>query len=253
MLYADTITQEQHMKDYLQDLVTHTYDLGNIDLIKITGTEKETLINALAEDKSVVIEGKFSSPSEDFVGTFGMPNLNRLKILLNLLEYREGAKLSLTHHKDTNEPTGIEFENSIGDFHNNYRFMSREVVDNKLKVPKFKGVTWHVEFEPSMAAIQRLKMQSQAHSDETCFQAKTENGNLVFYFGDHSTHTGNFVFHPNVKGDLVKAWAWPIKKIISILDLTGDKTFRISNDGAAMITVSTGLSTYDYILPAQTL
>jgi hypothetical protein len=40
--------------------------------------------------------------------------------------------------------------------------------------------------------------------------------------------------------------------VISILDLSGDKTFRISDDGAAQITVDSGLAVYNYILPAQT-
>jgi hypothetical protein len=74
---------------------------------------------------------------------------------------------------------------------------------------------------------------------------------LKFFFGDHSTHAGNFVFHPGVTGTLKRAWSWPIKTVIGILDLTGDKTFRISDDGAAQITVDSGLAVYNYILPAQ--
>jgi hypothetical protein len=35
------------------------------------------------------------------------------------------------------------------------------------------------------------------------------------------------------------------------MDLTGDKVVKISDDGAAMITVDSGLATYNYILPAQ--
>lgn len=240
------------MKDYLHDIVAHTYDLGNIDLIKITGTSNDTDINAVAEDRSVVIEGKFIKPSKEFEGTFGMPNLNKLKVLLNLQEYREGAKLALTHHKDSGEPTGIDFENASGDFQNNYRFMTREIVENKLKVPKFKGVTWNLEFAPSVASIQRLKMQAQANSDEVTFDTKVESGNLVLYFGDHSTHAGNFVFVHGVTGNLTHAWSWPIKMIIAILDLQGDKIFKISDEGAAMITVDTGLAVYNYIIPAQT-
>lgn len=239
------------MKDYLRDIVSHTYDLGNIDLIKITGTDKETVVNAMTDDKSVIIEGRFVKPSSDFKGTFGMPSLNRLKILLNLQEYREGAKLSLTFKDDV--ASGIAFENATGDFKNAYRFMSQEVVEKQLRVPRFKGVTWHVEFEPSVVSIQRLKMQSQAHSDETVFQIKADSGNLVFNFGDHSTHTGSFVFQQGITGGLTKGWSWPIKRFISILDLNGDKTIRISNDGAAMITVNTGLAVYDYILPAQNI
>jgi hypothetical protein len=238
------------MRDHLLDLVEHTFDLGCIDLVKITGTAKETLIAGLAEDRSVVVEGRFLAPVPEFIGTFGMPNLSKLRILLGLNEYQENAKLTITR-KDTGAPDGINFENAAGDFKNNYRFMASEIVNEKLKTVKFKGVNWHIEFTPTVAAIQRLKMQAQANAEELNFTAKTDGGDLKFTFGDHSTHSGNFVFHPGVSGTLKRAWAWPIKTVISILDLTGDKTFRISDDGAAMITVDSGLAVYNYILPAQ--
>jgi hypothetical protein len=238
------------MRDHLLDLVEHTHDLGVIDLVKITGDDKTTVISGLAEDRSVVVEGAFAGPHADFMGTFGMPNLSKLKILLNLQEYRENAQLSLTK-KDTGVADGINFENATGDFKNNYRFMAAEIVNEKLKTVKFKGVNWHIEFTPTVAAIQRLKMQAQANAEEVNFTAKTDNGDLKFSFGDHSTHSGNFVFHAGVSGTLKRAWSWPIKTVISILDLTGDKTFRISDDGAAQITVDSGLAVYNYILPAQ--
>ena len=238
------------MRDHLLDLVEHTFKLGCIDLVKITGDTNETVIAGIAEDRSVVLEGKFGAPVADFVGNFGMPNLSKLNILLNIQEYRENAKLSITR-KDTGAPDGINFENATGDFKNNYRFMASEIVNEKLKTVKFKGVNWHIEFEPTVAAIQRLKMQASANAEELTFQAKTDNGDLKFFFGDHSTHAGNFVFQPGVQGTLKRSWAWPIKTVISILDLTGDKTFKISDDGAAMITVDSGLAVYNYILPAQ--
>ena len=238
------------MRDHLLDLVEHTHDLGVIDLVKITGDDKTTVISGLAEDRNVVVEGTFAQPHADFMGTFGMPNLSKLKILLNLQEYRENAQLSLTR-KDTGVADGINFVNATGDFKNNYRFMAAEIVNEKLKTVKFKGVNWHIEFTPTVAAIQRLKMQAQANAEEVNFTAKTDNGDLKFSFGDHSTHSGNFVFHAGVTGTLKRTWSWPIKTVISILDLTGDKTFRISDDGAAQITVDSGLAVYNYILPAQ--
>jgi hypothetical protein len=238
------------MKDCLKDLVEHTFDLGCIDLIKITGTDAETEISALAEDLSVVVQGKFHNPVADFVGTFGMPNLGKLKTLLNLQEYREDAKLSITRRAG-GEPDGINFENKVGDFKNNYRFMAEGIVNEKLKTAKFRGATWHIEFEPTNAAVQRLKWQMSANTEEPNFQAKTENGDLKFFFGDHSTHAGNFVFQPGVTGQLKRSWSWPAKQFASIMDLTGDKIVRISDDGAAQITVDSGLAVYNYILPAQ--
>jgi len=238
------------MKDHLLDLVEHTHKLGCIDLVKITGDDKSTDIFGIAEDRSVIVEGKYANPVPEFIGLFGMPNLSKLNILLNLPEYKEGAELSVTK-KDTGALDGINFKNAAGDFKNNYRFMASEIVTEKAKTVKFKGVKWHVEFEPTVAAIQRLKMQASANSEELNFQAKTENGDLKFVFGDHSTHSGNFVFHPGVAGTLKRAWSWPIKTVISILDLTGDKVMRISDDGAAQITVDSGLAVYTYIIPAQ--
>lgn len=238
------------MKDYLLDLVEHTHDLGFIDLIKITGDASKTGIVAIADDLSVVVEGEFRNPVPEFIGTFGMPNLNKLKILLNLQEYREDAKLDISRNA-AGEADGISFENKVGDFRNNYRFMPSHVVTDKLKTPKFKGVNWHIEFEPQAASILRLKMQAQANAEEPNFQAKTENGDLKFFFGDHSTHAGNFVFHHDVGGTLKRAWSWPASQFMAILSLTGDKTVRISDDGAAKITVDSGLAVYNYILPAQ--
>lgn len=238
------------MRDHLLDLVSHTLDLGCIDLVKITGTDGATNISGVAEDRSVVIDGEFANPVPEFIGTFGMPNLSKLKILLNLQEYKEGAKLSITN-KSPGAPDGLNFENASGDFKNNYRFMADSIINEKLKTLKFKTPHWHIEFEPSVAAIQRLRMQAQANAEEETFQAKTDGNDLKFYFGDHSTHAGNFVFQPGVTGQLKRSWAWPVSTVISILSLTGDKTFRISDDGAAMITVNSGIATYNYILPAQ--
>ena len=241
------------MRDYLLDIVQHTHGLGIIDLVKITGTSSETVIDAIAEDRTVIVQARFKNPVPEFVGTFGMPNLAKLNTILNIQEYKEDAQISVTNQDYNGEstPSGVHFENKAGDFKNDYRFMLANVVTDKLKAVKFKGVKWGVEIEPSVAAIQRLRFQAQANSEETTFIAKVENGNLVFYFGDHSSHAGNFVFAHDVAGSLNKAWSWPVSAVISILSLAGDKMIRFSDEGAAQITVDSGLAVYNYILPAQ--
>lgn len=241
------------MRDYLLDIVSHTHSLGVIDLLKITGTDSETVINAVSEERVAILEAKFHNPIPEFIGVFGMPNLGKLNTILNIPEYKEDATVNIiTNTKDNvTVPAGIHFENKDGDFKNDYRFMSAEVVNDKLKTVKFRGVNWGVEIEPSVAAIQRLKFQASANSEETSFIAKVENQNLVFYFGDHSSHAGNFVFAHNVAGSLSKQWHWPVSVVINILGLPGDKVIRFSDDGAAQITVDSGLALYNYILPAQ--
>jgi len=239
--------------DYLKDITQHTFGLGIIDLVKVTGTKEETAIYAMADDRSVIVQAKTNNPVPEFVGQFGMPNLGKLNTILGIPEYKENSKITVST-KDiagVSVPTGLHFENKTGDFKNDYRYMSAELINEQLKATKFKGVKWNVEFEPTMANIQRLKFMASANSEETTFIAKTEGGALKFYFGDHSSHAGNFVFAEGITGTLTKGFSWPISVVQSILSLPGDKKFRISDEGAAEITVNSGLATYQYILPAQ--
>jgi len=199
------------------------------------------------------VQAKTNVPVLEFVGQFGMPNLDKLNIILNIPEYKDSANISVIKQEKNGVSllAGVKFENKTSDFKNEYRFMAAELVNDQLKSVKFKGVVWNVEFVPTAQNIMRLKFMASANSEENTFVAKTENGALKFYFGDHSSHAGDFVFADNVVGNLTKGFNWPIAVVQSILALPGDKVFRFSDEGASQITVDSGLATYKYILPAQ--
>ena len=207
------------MKDYLQDLIQHTYGIGVIDLVKVAGTDKETQITALAEDKSVVVMGTFKTPIADFIGTFGMPNLSKLKTILGFDDvYDDKAVISVSrgNKEDPNAPAYIHFQTANNDFVNEYRLMHKTVVEEKVKTPTFREPTWNVEFEPTVAGITRLKKQATANSEEQHFTTSTVKGDLKINFGDPTTHNGNFVFHSGVTGTLNKQWSWPVKVILDL-------------------------------------
>lgn len=241
------------IKDILTDIVTHTHSLGFLPLVKITGENAKTIIESMAEDRSVIVTAATHTPVSEFQGTFGLPNLEKLNLHLKNPEYKENAEITVTsaERNGENVPTGLHFVNSTKDFQNDYRFMNSDIINEKLKSVKFKGASWDVEFQPSLGAIQRLKLQSAAHTEETVFQVRTEDGNLVFFFGDASTHAGSFVFQADVKGKLKHTWSWPVAQVQSILNLDGEITMKISDAGAMQITVDSGVAVYDYILPAQ--
>jgi hypothetical protein len=241
------------MKDILQDIVAHTHSLGFLPTVKITGEDVVTTLESMAEDRSVILNAKTHESVDEFTGTFGMPNLDKLALHLKNPEYKENAKINVikSQRNGVEIPTSLHFENAAGDFVNDYRFMSTEVINEKLKSVKFKGNGWDIEFEPSMSAITRLKLQAAAHTEETVFQVKVEDGNLVFFFGDASTHAGSFVFQHDISGKLKHTWSWPITQVISILGLGGTATMRITDQGAMQITVDSGIAEYNYILPAQ--
>ena len=240
------------MKDILQDIVAHTHSLGFLSLVKVSNDEG-TAIDSMAEDRSVILSAETHAPVAEFTGTFGMPNLDKLALHLKNPEYQKDAKIDVVQAERNGEtiPTHIHFENTAGDFENDYRFMNKAIIEEQLKTVKFKGASWAVTFKPSIASIARMKLMSAAHTEEPTFNVMTKNDNLVFSFGDASTHAGEFVFQHSVEGTLAHTWSWPVAQVQAILGLDGDATMSISDQGAMMISVDSGMVKYDYILPAQ--
>ena len=238
------------MKDILQDIVAHTHSLGFLSIVKVSG-ENETTIDSMADDRSVILGARTNHKIAE--GVFGMPNLEKLALHLKNPEYQKDAKIDVVSAERNGEvvPTHIHFENAAGDFQNDYRFMNKAIIEEKLKTVKFKGASWNVSFSPSVESITRMKLQSAAHSEEPTFNVSTKDGNLVFSFGDASTHAGEFDFKKGVEGTLAHTWSWPVSQVQAILGLDGDKTMQISDQGAMQISVDSGMATYDYILPAQ--
>jgi hypothetical protein len=243
------------MKNILSDIVSHTHNLGFLNIVKITGDAKSTKIDSMADDRTVIMYAETATPYAELTGVFGMPQLSKLKYLLDGSEYKDNAKLEVVTAVRNNEtlPVGIHFENKDGDFKNDYRFMNTEVINEKLKTVKFRGANWDVEISPTLQAIQRFGFQAGANNEHTTFLAKTDGGNLKFIFGDQSTHGGEFVFATNVTGKLSKAHTWPIAEILSILKISdvNNCTLSISDAGALQITLDSGLATYRYIVPAK--
>ena len=96
------------MKDILQDIVKHTHSLGFIDLVKIVGDDEKTEMDAMAEDRSVVVKAEFNKTVAEMKGTFGMPNLGKLDIILKCPEYKDKAEITVNTQDRNGEtvPTG---------------------------------------------------------------------------------------------------------------------------------------------------
>ena len=244
------------MKDILQDIVSHTHNLGFLNIVKITGTDETTKIDSMADDRTVVMFGETANPQPEMIGVFGMPQLNKLKYNLECPEYKEDATIELMTADRNGEtiPIGLHFENKAGDFKNDYRFMNTEIINEKLKSTTFRGVKWDVQVNPTQSSVQRFSFQAAANSEHATFLAKTDGDKLKFTFGDMSSHGGEFIFATGVTGTLNKAWTWPVAPILSILKIAdvNNTTMSLSNEGALQITLDSGLAVYKYIIPAQT-
>jgi hypothetical protein len=243
------------MKSILQDIVAHTNKLGFLNIVKITGTDQKTSIDSMADDRTVIMYAETANPYPDMIGTYGMPQLEKLRYLLDGKEYQEDAKIEVVTAERNGEtiPVGLHFENKDGDFKNDYRFMNQDIINEKLKTVKFRGVKWDVEVEPTLASVQRFQFQAGANTEHTTFLAKTDGDKLTFTFGDAASHGGEFVFATGVVGKITKAWTWPVTSVLSILKVADANNTKISfsNEGAMQITLDSGLATYKYIIPAN--
>lgn len=243
------------MKDILADIVSHTNKLGLFDVVKVTGTTDKILIESVTEKRTVVMNAEITNPHPELIGVFGMPQLEKLRYLVEGKEYQEDAQISLikSMRNDKLIPVGLHFENKDGDFKNDYRFMNQDIIDEKLKSAKFKGVKWDVEVVPTLSSIQRFSFQAGANIEYTTFRVKTNKNQLIFKFGDNESHGGEFVFASDITGNLTKDWSWPVSPFLSILKAAdiNNTLISLSDGGVIQITLDSGIAVYKYIILSQ--
>ena len=68
------------------------------------------------------------------------PNLDKLSLHLKNPEKKKDAKIDVVEADPNGEtvPTLSHFENATGDFQNDYPFMNKAIIEEKLKTVKFQ-------------------------------------------------------------------------------------------------------------------
>ena len=244
------------LRDVLLDIVKHTHSLGFIQAVKIENTDEGTMVEAMDEERTVVLKGKLNNKLDEVPGLVGMGRLGVLAGYLNYEAYgKEGANIEVVTTARDGKDVAEEMKfTSPGGYTANYRFMVSSLIEEQLKTIKFKGVNWDITIQPTAQNLKDLAyFNSIMGGFEPTFVAKTDGTDLKFYFGDHSTHAGEFIFQPGVSGTLDKNWAWPVAQVLQILKLAESSTVKmhISNEGALQLTVDSGIGEYQFILPAQ--
>lgn len=248
---------DNNIKHTLKDVLKHTHSLGIFEMVKITGTDTETLVETVNADKTVIFKGKTVNPVADFVdATVG---LSRMSVLQGYLQYDgfndEAATVKVVQQSRNGEtvPTEVEFVAADGtDAH--YRFMLADVVNQQLKEIKFKGAEFDVNIVPTAKNLKDLGYFNAVLSTyEANFAPKTEKGKLYFHIGDGGSDRTKVLIAEGITGELTHEFKWPLDIVLKILRL-GDNSnivFSISNRGLLQIKVLSGLGEYTYLLPAK--
>lgn len=245
------------IKDIFKDVLRHTHALGFIEMVKISGDESLTEIEAMDADKTVILKGKLHNPVADFIDqTVG---LSRMSVLDGYLKFPgfgdEGAKVEIETQSRNGEdiPVEISFESAEG-HSGSYRFMLADVINQQLKTVKMKEIPWDVTIVPTQKNLKDLGyFNGVLGGFEPVFSPTTENGALYFNIGEGAGDKGKLPINNNVDGDLSGNWKWEIDKALSILRLSDSAncTVSFSNAGAMQIVIDSGLGEYTYILPAK--
>ena len=246
------------ISEVFTDILTHTHGLGFIEMVKITTEGDETKIEAIDDNKTVVVYGKFNDAVEELEGVIGLSRMAVLQGYLRFPPYNDdNATVEIVTQSRNGEDVPAEVKFSSPDGHQaSYRFMSKDVTEEQIKVPLFKGVEWDVVITPSEENMKDLSyFNGVLGGFEPVFTAKTEGTDLKLYIGSGATDRATVPFANNISGSLTGNLSWPLVETLAILKLAtkaGDCTMSFSNKGALKIELATDLAKYEYILPART-
>ena len=208
------------MRETLLDIIRHTSGLGFLDTVKVIGNDKETAIESMAADRSVILKGTLTNPSKDLVGEFGMSRFNILSGYLNFANFKaDDATLTIKRSKrdDKQVPEELQFKDIQGQIAV-YRFMNADMIPAQAK---FLGAKWDVVIEPTRSKIQEFQqIAGILGSVENHYLVKVVDKQLRFYIGGDEGSTSDKAFliiDPNVEGELTGDLYWTIPETLSIL------------------------------------
>jgi len=249
------------MRETLQDIVKHTGGLGFIETVKITGSDTETLVEAMDNDRTVIVKGKLLTKNDDLKGEFGMSNLALIQGLVTSALFKgDGVETKVKRRERNGKqvPEEINFENTGTKSKAAYRLMSSDLVPEQAK---FLGTQWDVEVDPSASKLKELQALASLYGAyENHFMIKTVKSDegkneLRFYMGDEgsSMHRAYLTLSDDVEGNLGGDLHWPIDRVLAILKLGADENLKLqfSGRGALQITMTSATAEYKFILPAK--
>lgn len=241
------------LKDYVQDLVKNVISTGFFTKIKITASANDILVEAMEENKDIVLKGKFLNPIPDIKGEFGLGNLSLLSHMISDNEFSSpDTKLEVVYDKSNNTPVEFSYENKSKSYIN-YRFMSAKLVADQ---PKFAEPKWDVVIKPTRNNIQQFNWAASGLAAyEQYFIPEIQDGKMKFFIGEDggSNQRGGVVFASDLTEKFDGNFKWKISHIQPVLKLVDstDCEMAFSNKGAIQMTINTGIGSYRFIFPAK--
>lgn len=246
---------DNQIKDVLKDFIRHTHKLGIFEMVKITGTLKETEVETTDPEKTVIFKGKTHNPVADFAdNTVGLSRMGVLDGYLKMFDGDNDTVVTQTQERNgVKVPTEVEFTREDGTVAN-YRFMLADVINQQLKEIKFKGAEFDINIVPTQKNLKDLSgFNGILGAFESTFSPRTEDGKLYFYIGDGGGDRAKILVNADPGGDMTHEFKWPLDTVLKILQLGDNSNIVMSFNpkGLLQIKIDSGLAEYTYLLPAK--
>lgn len=246
---------DNQIKDVLKDFLRHTHSLGLFEMVKITGTTSETIVETVDPEKTVIFKGSTINPVADFAGnTIGLSRMSVLDGFLKVFDSEDDTVKVATQERNGNTvPTEVDFGRTDGT-NANYRFMLADVINQQLKEIKFKGADYDINIVPSQKNLKDLtQFNSILGAFESTFSPRTEDGKLYFYIGDNGGDRTKILVSEAPGGTLTHEFKWPLDIVLKILRLGDNANIVMSFNakGLLQIKIDSGIGEYTYLLPAK--
>lgn len=241
------------MREVLTDIVRQTS--GLFEILKVTGEDTSTSIKAVDVEKTLFLEASLKEPIPEFVGEFGLTNINLLKGLLDFSSYRtDQAEFTVRRFSNKGKETVEQFEfkdaNKKGAV---FRLMSAELVPEQATIA---NIPWDVTFKPNKSKLTEFQQLANLYSEvDKFFGVKTDGTDLVFYIGDENsaTHRASMVFESGITGTITGQVQWSISQFLSVMKLAAahDAEVRITHRGVLGVEIETPHGVFKYYLRAK--
>lgn len=244
------------MRTVLLDVIRQCSSL--VDVIKVTGTDRETRLQAVDDKLSLFVEANLKEPLLELEGEFGITYLKLLKGLLEFPSYAaENATFRVTRRTadETNAPETFEFKDGRG-AGSTFRLMNAKNVPEQAEI---RSIPWSITFitnKSKMAEFQQLAKLYDEVDKVFVPTIEGEGNDLVFLIGDanSSTHHGSVVIEQGIEGSLRGDACFSTGQFLEVLKLCGnnDVTVKISARGVLGVEMETEYGVYRYYLRAAT-
>lgn len=215
------------MRDMLLTVIKNV--TGMVDVIKVTGTETETKLQAVDDSMNFFIEA-ILPPIPEFQGEFGLTNLSLLRRLLEFSSYKtDDASFTVERFVDQNRdaPVQFSFKDASGVGGATFRLMNAKNVPDQAEI---RNIPWDITFKPSKGKLSEFQELAGIYSEvDKFFSIKTEAGKLLLCVGDDtsSTHYASLVVHEDSKATVNSSAVYSTQQFLSVLKIVGNLDFEI--------------------------